>query len=323
MNMGCIKILWNRIKDTLFLSLNKFMCSGVFPKSLNSYFVSLIPRITFPKQIKDYMPISLINSSPKLFSKVLSTRLGSCIGDLVNDNHYGFTKSRQAAYSILLVSEVCHSIMSGRTKGLILKLDFKKAFDTVDWKFLFDFIGKMGFGSRWINWIQWLLNLSRFSVLVNGSPTKEFTPSRGLKQGDPLSPLLFNLVGEVLSKMLNKASIIGTFNGVELAGSQGAISHVQFADVTIIFVDNTLHSLEGIMNILHCFQFLSGLTFNFFKSHLYGMKQDSDLIFSRAEVLGCKVSSVRSCLGPERTLSYHCGVKACSKPNKWYQNFRL
>lgn len=130
MNMGCIRVLWNQIKDALLLSLKKFMCSGIFPKGHNSSFISLILKI--PKQIKNYRPISLTNSSSRLYFKFLATRLGKHIEELVSENQYAFIKGGQAANSILLVSEVCHSIKTGRTKGLILKLDFEKFFDTVD-----------------------------------------------------------------------------------------------------------------------------------------------------------------------------------------------
>lgn len=101
---------------------------------------------------------------------------------------------------------------------------------------------------------------------MNGSPTKKFTPDRGLRQGDPISPLLFNLVCEILSKILNKACSAGIINGVYLAVNEGNISHVQFTNDTLIFIKNSLHSLEGIQNILLCFQFVSGLKTNFSKN---------------------------------------------------------
>lgn len=100
------------------------------------------------------------------------------------------------------------------------------------------------------------------SVLVNGLPTQEFIPSRGLRQQDPLSLLLFNLVVEVLSSMINESISIGSFRGIQIA-EVNVVSYVQFADDTLIFINNDLGSVEAIKKILVCFQLLSGLKFNF------------------------------------------------------------
>ena len=97
-----------------------------------------------------------------------------------------------------MVKEIVHSLQKERKKGLILKLDFEKAFDTVNWKFLLSVMRSMNFAKKWIKWIQAILTSARVSILVNGEPTREFIPARGLRQGDPLSPLLYNIVGEVL-----------------------------------------------------------------------------------------------------------------------------
>lgn len=90
-----------------------------------------------------------------------------------------------------------------------------------------------------------------------------FCPKRGLRQGCPLSPLLFNLIGEVLSKMLDQASSRGVFAGVNLANCQQPISHLQFADDVILFIRNDLSSIKGVKKILQCFQLMSGLSINF------------------------------------------------------------
>lgn len=115
-----------------------------------------------------------------------------------------FIKGRHATESILIVREVYHSVKEGKNRGYILKLDFKKAFDTVDWKFLTRTIENLGFGKKWIDWIKGLYDSITISVLVNGSPSKEFSPKRSLRQGDTLSPLFFYLIVYVLSSMLKK-----------------------------------------------------------------------------------------------------------------------
>ena len=87
---------------------------------------------------------------------------------------------------------------------MVCKLDIKKAYDHVNWDALFYLLERMGFGDRWKRWLKTYVSTVRFSILVNGSPTGFFGSSGGLRQGDHLSPLLFLLIMEVLSRILKK-----------------------------------------------------------------------------------------------------------------------
>ena len=146
----------------------------------------------------------------------------------------------------------------------------------------------MNFHHKWVQWIKGIFESSRISILVNGSPTREFSPNRGLRQGDPLSPLIFNLVGEVLSLLQNKAQSLGLFEGISLPGCKLKLSHLQFADDVLLFISGGEHSMVGIKRVLQCFQILSGLKINFNKSHLHDFHQNMDSISAWAKLLGCK-----------------------------------
>lgn len=158
-----------------------------------------------PESPGDFRPISLINSSLKIISKLLGTRLSKVMNLLVDNKQSAFLKGRHILDNIATAEELIFSIHKRRLPGHILKVDFNKAFDRVDWDFLFDLLEARGFGGCWIGWIKCILFSSKASILVNGSPNGYVRYKSGLRQGDPLSPLLFVLVTDVLSSMFAHA----------------------------------------------------------------------------------------------------------------------
>ena len=114
----------------------------------------------------------------------------------------------------LIANEAIHSMQKSGGGGILCKLDIEKAYDHVNWSFLFWLMEMMGFGAKWISWIQWCIGTVSFSVLINGTSSGFFKSSRGLRQGDPLSPYLFMIVMEAFSCLLKRAKEEGGFVGV-------------------------------------------------------------------------------------------------------------
>ena len=290
-NFGFIKKRWRVIKQDIMDFLNDFCMSGKLAKGLNASFIALIPKIQAPTVLGDFRPISLIGCIYKLLAKILANRLRSVANILVNPQQSAFVKGKNILDSILVASEVVHSMRNSRRGGFLFKVDFEKAYDSVNWDFLMVVMDKMGFGVKWRGWIYECISTVTLSVLVNGSPTEEFNMSRGLRQGDPLSPLLFNLVATGLSLLISKATSMDLLKGIPVAEGGIAITHLQYADDTLLFCEAQWEQLATFKRILTCFELTSGLRMNLFKSVLIGVNFDDTTVGDWAVRLKCKHGS--------------------------------
>ncbi|RVW44342.1 LINE-1 reverse transcriptase-like [Vitis vinifera] len=183
-----------------------------------------------------------------------------------------------------------------KEKGLICKLDIEKAYDSINWKFLLKVLQKMGFGSKWVGWMWSCLSSAKFSVLVNGVPAGFFPSTKGLRQGDPLSPYLFVMGMEVLDVLIRRAVEGGFLSGCNIRGGSGPplnISHLFFADDTIIFCEARNDHLTHLSWILFWFEVALGLRINLAKSEIIPVGEVVEMEELVVE-LGCRVGSLPS-----------------------------
>ncbi|WVZ49929.1 hypothetical protein U9M48_001244 [Paspalum notatum var. saurae] len=159
--------------------------------------------------VADYRPISLIHSFAKIISKVLALRLAPIMNSLVFPNQSAFIKGRSIHDSFLSVRNTVRRLHRNKTPALFIKLDITKAFDSVRWEYLLNLLKELGFPTRWCDWIVVLLSSSSSRVLSNGVPGAPIKHRRGLRPGDPLSPLLFVIAIDLLQKLLELASNSG------------------------------------------------------------------------------------------------------------------
>jgi len=228
----------------------------------------LIPKKKIAEEVKDYRPISMVGSVYKIIAKVLSRRLRAVLPKLIGETQTAFVGGRQILDGALIANEAVNWLKKKKKQGTLLKLDFEKAYDTISWESLDMVLTEMGFGIKWRKWIASCITTSRISIIFNGCPCKPFRMGRGLRQGDPLSPFLFVLVTEVLNRVMIRAAEVGLFKGLQIGSHRETLTHLQFADDTLLFCEANEIYLQNLKKVLLSFQAFSGLAVNYSKSGL-------------------------------------------------------
>lgn len=285
------KIFWEVIKSDLMLAFKYFEDFGNFGSGNNASFLTLIPKSDSLLSYVDFRPICLISSLYKILAKVLASRLKGVIGDLIGIEQTGFLKERSILEGPMIISEVLSLVKKRKQKTFVLKVDFEKAFDTISWEFLDEVMTHMSFGSKWRNWISNCLASSTISILINGSPTTEFIPKRGVRQGDPLAPFLFLLAAEGLNSIMHNAIDLGIFHGIKISGNGPIISHLQYADDSIFVGEWSNRNISNLFRILRCLHLSSGLNINYNKSNLFGIGIDEASVYNMAQRFNCSVGA--------------------------------
>ena len=251
----------------------------------------MIPKKNDTSNICDFRPINLVGSLYKILPKVLANRLKGVLDKLISESQNSFVKDRQILNSVLIANECVNSRTKSKMLGVICKLDIEKAYDNVNWEALLKLLKKMGFGEKWCSWIQTCIYTVQFSVLVNGSPADFFGSSRGLRQEDLLSPLLFLVMMEVFSRTVKRMEGANLLSGFRVDGRRGigeSVSHLLFADDTILFCVAKVEQVLHVRLLLLCFQAVTGLKVNIAKSEMVPIGEVNN-VHALVEILGCKV----------------------------------
>ncbi|KAJ0780983.1 putative RNA-directed DNA polymerase [Helianthus annuus] len=287
-NFKFIKRCWSGFRADFVNLFNKFYTEESINQCCTSSFIALIPKVKDPSSPQNFRPISLIGVVNKVISKVLVNRLKGVLGNLVSEQQSAFLAGRNIMDGPLILNEMFGWLKKEKRKGMFFKVDINKAYDSVNWAFLNSIMDQMKFPRRWRSWVMATLQSARASVLVNGSPTREFECSRGLRQGDPLSPFLFVIVMEALTGIMKKATKVGLFNGIKLSSEGMSLSHLLYADDAIFIGDWAVSNIKNLKRILRCFYLASGLRVNLEKCSLYGIGVEDHEIEGMADLLRCK-----------------------------------
>ncbi|XP_018435547.2 uncharacterized protein LOC108807802 [Raphanus sativus] len=260
------------------------LMSSFMPTSLNSTTLILLPKRPGANTIREFRPIACLNTQYKLISKLISNRLKAILPSIILPNQTAFVKDRLILENILLASEVLNGYHRESTvPKMTLKVDIAKAFDSVRWDFVLSTLQAYDLPPIFIGWIRACICSPSFSLSINGVSSGYFKGKTGLRQGDPLSPILFVMMMNILSLMLNKAAASGSF-GYHQDCEDQELTHLCFADDLLIFIDGSESSLEGVFSVLSDFELMSGLAVNVSKTTLFTsgmMEAESQRIANR------------------------------------------
>ena len=202
------------------------------PAAVNDTTLVLIPKVKNPQELSQYRPIALCNVIYKICSKVIANRLRLVLDDIISEEQSAFVPGRLITDNVLVAYESIHYLKKkkGKTGACAVKLDMAKAYYRVEWVYICDIMIKLGFRECLVNLIMNCVETVRFSVRVNGHLSNAFSPSRGIRQGDPMSPYLFLLCAEGFSSMLKFSGPNFLAKGVRVGIHAPWVSHLLFAD---------------------------------------------------------------------------------------------
>ena len=236
------------------------------------HLLPLFQKSKTPKKVSDFRPISLCNVVYKLISKVVVNRLKKILPNIVSDSQSAFLLGRLITDNVLVAFETLHYLKrktQGKDGYMALKLDMSKAYDKVEWTFLEKVMRHLGFAESIVKLIMSCMSSVTYAILLNGQPVGNIKPSKGLRQGDPLSPYLFLLCALELQSLLHKTEVNGEINGVAICRNGPRISHLFFTDDSVVFCRAREEECQKIIDLLSIYERGSGQKINRDKTNIF------------------------------------------------------
>ena len=253
-----LKVFWGKLKFLVTNALNSCFQKGKLSTTLRQCIITLLPKGNKDRsQLKNWRPISLLCVVYKLASGAIAERLKQTLDTTISKTQTGFIPGRHLSDSTRFIYDIIQIANNNKSSGLLMLIDFEKAFDSISWRFLYKTLTLFGYSDSFLNWIKLFNNDIKTYVTQCGILSNPIIIGRGCRQGDPIAPYLFLLGAEVLSLLIKtNPNIIGfIINGYEF-------KLTQFADDTTLILDGTQHSLQSALNTIEIFGNLSGLRMN-------------------------------------------------------------
>ena len=268
-NSYFFKHCWDIVGDEVADAVLDFFSTGKLLKVINVTSLTLIPKVKSPTHVSDFRPISCCYVIYKCITKLLCENIKLVLPGLISQNQGAFVAQRSILHNVLLCQDIVKMYKPRqKQKCCLMKIDIQKAYDTVNWAFLEEILLKLGFPSRFVKLIMVCVESPTFSLMINGSATGFFNSKRGIRQGDPISPLLFVLCMEYFSRIM---TFIGKLPGFQFHPrcKSMALNHLTFADDVILFCKGDFQSVQLMLQGILLFAAISGLRANPHKSDFY------------------------------------------------------
>lgn len=283
------KVFWKQLGHFVLRAINFGYKMGELSITQRQGIIICIPKENKPKQfLKNWRPLTLLDLVYKIASGSIANRIKSVINKLISKDQTGFIKGRYIGENIRLIYDLMNYTEQNNIQGLLLLIDFEKAFDSLSWQFIQKALKHLNFGNSLLRWVDIFYRNISSAVSQCGYLSSFFNIGRGCRQGDPLSPYLFILCAEFLSILIRKNENI---KGIVVQDTEFKIS--QFADDTSIFLDGSSESLNHTLEELDRFAKISGLKINYDKTQLVWIgskKYSTDTIKTKWKLLwgGCR-----------------------------------
>ena len=261
-NAEFFKVFWKRLGHLVVRALNASYHSGFLTPTQRQGIIICVPKGDKPREfIENWRPISLLNVLYKIGSACIAQRIRNVLPLLINEDQTGFISGRYIGDNIRLLYDIIEYLNRKNKPGLLLNVDFEKAFDSLSWSFMYKTLESFGFGESIRKWVKVFYNDIKSTVIVNGCTSSWFNIQRGCRQGDPISSYIFVLCVEILATMIRENNDI---KGININGCEQKLS--QYADDTEFTLNGDKKSFESCINTLEFFSKKSGLFVNVEKS---------------------------------------------------------
>ncbi|XP_038972754.1 uncharacterized protein LOC120104917 [Phoenix dactylifera] len=280
---------WLIVGQDVTAAIQQFFTTAVMSADWQRTFITLIPKRRDASEPGHFRPISLCTTMYKATAKILATRMRGILLRLISPEQGAFIGGRSISDNIMIAQEFMFDLERAPMRRCLMgvKLDMERAYDRMRWEFVHQSLQGFGFPEEWIRWIMGCVRFPSFAILVNGTPSRYFVPVGGLRQGCPLSPLLFIICADALSRVLRQSMITQELGAYRPAVEGPSISHLLFADDCLLLARATRRDARALGRILRDYCAMSGQRVNFSKSAVCFSPSTRQVVrHSISEILG-------------------------------------
>lgn len=268
---------WEIVKFDIVRIFDHFFAGTLDVHRPNYGVITLLLKLSDGNKIQQYRPICLLRYIYKWITKTLDLRTDPFTDKLFSCHQNAFIKNRYIVDGILSLHELMHNVHIKKQVGIIIKLNFEKTYDKVNWDFLISCHEVRGFSDKWCSWVKQILKHRTVSIKMNDEMGPYFQSFKGVRQGDPFSPFLFNMAAECLTKMILKAQKNHMIVGMAPDLIENGVVVLQYADDTVLCINHEPDKAINLKLLLFMFEMISGLKVNYNKSGKNSVGSDNNI----------------------------------------------